>query len=102
MGWLAAKLADSAMQMFLQCKKHSIVNYENFQDQLRLCGLVDVQQTTEGTRVASFPGLPTLQFLITYSIQKLDGGKVWPILSRKCLDRGGKGSSISRMHFARP
>ena len=51
--------------------------------------LVDVQQTTEGTRVPSFPGLSTVQFLITYSIQKLDCGKVWPILSRKCLDRGG-------------
>ena len=27
--------------------------------------------------LASFPGLPTIQFLITYSMQKLDGGKAW-------------------------
>ena len=55
--------------------------------------------------LASFPGLPTIQFLITCNMQKQRGrpGIIYHVndvsvyLGRQ---RGGKGSLIERMHFA--
>ena len=53
-----------------------------------------------GSIVALFPGLPTIHFLITCSMQKRKG-KAWSVLSRKwrqCRQKE-EGSPMERTHF---
>ena len=51
-------------------------------------------------RLASFPGLPTVQFLITCSMQK-GGGRAGPFyhVNDVSVYLGRQGSPIERMHF---
>ena len=52
--------------------------------------------------LASFPGLPTIQLLIAYSVKKQRGG-AWSILSHEVTtegrQRGGEVSLTERIHF---
>ena len=54
-----------------------------------------------GGTLASFPGIPPIQFLIACSMQKWRGN-TWSILSHEDISgrQRGEGSLIKRAHFA--